>query len=580
MSSINIVAQANAVLGALYESCSNSNRHVFGGSMLSCNDDDIIATTISHRILKKFQRPDPRSEKRLKKACNAQWVEFEEQLRGYSFDCQEMKDKSVIYRARALLHKWFRNWKPSNTVEFTPGETFNPMEGKTSVYQKLNEKSNWCVTHDAADDFISLCYRNLSLKRCAKKFMHTLSKEQSRRIYRVFKNHPCPGYAIFHFRMMTEVITLVHGSRSSSVYKNNEERRFINVEALGNMILQRADALSFREVLALVGNSLDDGQLRHRRMITSASVATVDFSKASDSTIRSIVRLMFPKSVFDTLDRHRSPYVLIDGVYYEPVKMSSMGNGFTFELMSSLLLAIARTLDDSASVYGDDVIIQNHAAQQFVSAAQAIGYKVNEKKTFINSRFRESCGAFYLDGHGYITCYDIKWCQNANDVITSCNKLDAIIRDYPGVADSFRDAHAALLTLLPVYFKGPRPSFTSYDHREFPLYAIDDGYMRKHMRNRKARAFHSLMRDKLGSAFDHLCYDYNDIVYVRQPIYVNILASPPDRDLPDSSAKYASYLYSGMVAKDAIRYSGKWVNKLHAVTPSALSLPVKILLAG
>lgn len=573
MSSNDIVAQANTVLRGLYESCNRDRRYVFGGDMLRGDDSDVIATTICHRILKKFQEPATHVEARLRKECAQAWIDYEALLKTHRFYSQPSSARSVIYRARILLHRWFRNWNPSDVVEFTPGETFCSANGYTSVFQKLSRKKHWCVTPDAADDFIDLCYRTLMLKRCAKKLMHPLTRDQARRIYEVYKNDPRgAGYAIFHHRMVWEVLTFVQGSRSSSVYKDNEKRRFINVEALGNMILQRADAHAVRSVLATVGNSLDDGQLRHRRLISATDVATVDFSNASDSVLREIVRFMFPSNVFKTLDRHRSPYVLIDGVYYEPVKMSSMGNGYTFELMSSLLLAVARVLDSNASVYGDDVIVKNQSAHAFVQAAQAIGFKVNQSKTFIDSRFRESCGAFYLDGHGYVTCYDIHWCRTHADVITSCNKLDRIIRDNPGILpDYFKDAHIALLSLLPNYYRGPRVIMGMGD---FPPYAVDDAYRRKHMRDAKARAFHQLMCGKLGSSIRDLQYNIKDVAYIRVPTYVPKLATPTRVDLSDSTAKYASYLYSGMRAPDVRRNAGTWTLKSYVVLPTGLTLAV------
>lgn len=576
MSSLDLVAQANRVLGVLYESCDHNSRMLFGSDMLRGDDSSIIATTVFHRVLNKFQAPTNRGETLLKKQCSAQWVEYEDRLRKHDFYTFENCDRAVIYRARALLHKWFKNFKPSNDVEFTPGESFVSARGKTSVYRKLLHRQHWCVTHDACDDFIRLCYSNLSLKRCAKAKLRPLDRSQRKRLYKAFEGSKQIGFEIFRFRMLTEVITLVHGSRGSSVPKNNQKRRFINVEALGNMILQRTVAHSFRSVLSRVGNDLEVGQARHRELIRDSSLATIDFSNASDSVIREIVRLMFPKQVFDLLDRYRSPFVLIDGVYHEPVKMSSMGNGFTFELMSAMLLAIARTMDANASVYGDDVIILNQHAHAFIRATQAVGFNVNKTKTFIDSRFRESCGAFYLDGHGYITCYDIKWCQNIKDVITSCNKLFLIARDNPQLS-AFQDAHDALISLIPSLYQGPYPSNGMGD---LPPYAVNDKYLKKHMRDVSARRMHQLICDKAKESLECLCYTPRDFCVVKVPTFIPKLASPHIRDFSEGSViAMSAALYAGGVVKDIIRNTGVWTDKLYIVTHSGILIPAKQLVS-
>ena len=142
-----------------------------------------------------------------------------------------------------------------------------------------------------------------------------------------------------------------------------------------------------------------------------------------------LIDFFFPAKVSRKLAQYRSPMVLIDGDFHVPNKLSSMGNGFTFEVMTILLLAIARTLDDTARVYGDDVVIHSMVAEQFVASCFDICFRVNPKKTFIHSKFRESCGAFYHDDVGYITSFDFKWCETPSDAIISCNKLLCIAQE-------------------------------------------------------------------------------------------------------------------------------------------------------
>ena len=99
------------------------------------------------------------------------------------------------------------------------------------------------------------------------------------------------------------------------------------------------------------------------------------------------MQALFPYGVTELLIKTRSTYVDIDGELIEPYKLSSMGNGFTFEVMSAMLYSIAYALDSSARVFGDDVIISNACAPTFIAVTKIIGFQPNMKKTFINSPF-------------------------------------------------------------------------------------------------------------------------------------------------------------------------------------------------
>jgi hypothetical protein len=83
-------------------------------------------------------------------------------------------------------------------------------------------------------------------------------------------------------------------------------------------------------------------------------------------------------------------------------KFSSMGNGFTFELETLLFYAIAKAAGglqrDELSVYGDDIIIPTRCASDVLAALRFFGFTPNQRKTFVQGPFRESCGGDFFCG--------------------------------------------------------------------------------------------------------------------------------------------------------------------------------------
>lgn len=556
---------ANSILEALHGCINTEALPDFGSGMLHHSNDVVFATTVGHRVLKKFQRPSRGHKQALRQACFDQWVAYEEELSKFDFYSIPSEGRQHLYKARALIHEWCSSFRRNtDVVEFTPGETFVSAKGRVSVYQKLVNKDAWCVTHDACDDFIRLCYNNASLKRCAKAHWPKLGAKEYALLHAKFRNEPHVGYAVFRFMMEQHVITLVHGSRASSVPKNNSEDRFINVEPLGNMILQRQVALPLREILRSVGNDLEIGQEKHRLMIANPRKSTVDFSKASDSVLLELVKFLFPGSVSKLLCRYRSPMVLVGDCYYVPNKLSSMGCGFTFEVMSMILLATARVLDSDASVYGDDVIIETSHAERFVETTGHIYFRVNQKKTFVGTRFRESCGAFYLDDYGYIKCFDLHWLECDNDILIAVNKLYLIMREARiELKPHYREAYEALLRLVPALQIG-------YMHQpEQPDlgFAMSDGARRKHMRSQEVTSLRRRNQTIINLISEAYQVNASDILLCAKPKFVSHLATKTLSHLPDQRAKYASYLYGGRRSPDVIRNSGKWVTSLTLVHP-------------
>lgn len=204
-------------------------------------------------------------------------------------------------------------------------------------------------------------------------------------------------------------VNLQVGNQLVTVPKNSKTDRVIAVEPGFNTWFQKSLGTSIRRRLRREGIDLNS-QERNQQLAFEASIdgslATVDFSSASDSVSEGLVRCLISDSRWATLlDACRSKYGVIDGKAFRWNKFSAMGNGFTFELESLIFYAAAFAVCEylrldtrKISVFGDDVVIPTSAYPLYQSYCEFLGFKINPEKSFATSPFRESCGAHYFDG--------------------------------------------------------------------------------------------------------------------------------------------------------------------------------------
>jgi len=182
----------------------------------------------------------------------------------------------------------------------------------------------------------------------------------------------------------------------------------IAIEPGINLWFQKALGSMIRRRLARFGIDLND-QSRNQSLAYLSSIdgslATVDFSSASDSISLEVVRELLPPRWFQILDIVRSKVGRkSDGTIVRWNKFSSMGNGFTFELESLIFFAAASAvqeylhLDGEISVFGDDVILDVRGYPMFAEYSAFLGFRVNLQKSFSSGGFRESCGSHYFSG--------------------------------------------------------------------------------------------------------------------------------------------------------------------------------------
>jgi hypothetical protein len=205
-------------------------------------------------------------------------------------------------------------------------------------------------------------------------------------------------------------IEAVPGNRITTVPKNAKTDRIIAIEPTLNMFLQKGIGGLIRSKLRKAGVDLNDqrpNQVAARIGSTDGSLATLDLASASDSVSLELCRQLLPPDWFQAMEMTRSPYgVLPSGKVIKYQKISSMGNGFTFELESLLFWAVARAVgelfhprgDRRLFVYGDDLVVPTALAEDLSQWLAYFGFDLNPEKSFVDGPFRESCGKHYFLG--------------------------------------------------------------------------------------------------------------------------------------------------------------------------------------
>lgn len=221
-----------------------------------------------------------------------------------------------------------------------------------------------------------------------------------------------PNWAGFHSRSESDdsytVELAVQPGRLSFVPKDCRTFRPIVVEPLLSGLYQKGFGSYIKRRLKLNGLDLTS-QVRNQNLARigslDGSLATVDLSSASDTISEALVWELLPFDWADALSYGRSSHIEYKGRSIKLEKFSSMGNAYTFELESLIFYAFALSVcdelsvsSDNVSVYGDDIIIPVSCFSLLKQVLEAAGFQLNEKKSFSEGPFRESCGADYYLG--------------------------------------------------------------------------------------------------------------------------------------------------------------------------------------
>lgn len=242
--------------------------------------------------------------------------------------------------------------------------------------------------------------------------------------------------------ILPDVITskpwkLVMGNLVSTVSKNLVTDRTIAAEPDINLFFQRAVGKKIARRLRRFGIDLRD-QTNNQLACFLAyrlGLATVDLKDASNSNVLLPILAILDFEWGELITALRSPYgtfssrkdVLSNKAeWFEYNMLSSMGNGFTFELETAVFFAIALACGCDIGetwVYGDDIIIPQTRVPLVSSVLSVFGHSVNAEKSFTEGTFFESCGVYTFTGID-VTPLKIKDYLNApKDTIVLANKL-------------------------------------------------------------------------------------------------------------------------------------------------------------
>lgn len=268
----------------------------------------------------------------------------------------------------------------------------------------------------------------------------------------------------------------VRGNRFSTAPKDAMKDRPIAAEPSINVFYQLALGQAMCRCLKKIGIDLRDGQALHRHLACEASktgcAATVDLKNASDTVAYNLVRLLLPADWFLLLTELRSPFTRMNARDISRVarrkgitgdrwvkleKFSSMGNGFTFELETILFWAISdhavqmAGLSDSTRTlcYGDDIICDSRCATAVISALKFFGFSVNKDKTFVDGKFRESCGGDFWEGRPVRPYFLKASLDEPQQLIAAANQIRRVALDLYGGLGPFTDIWFALQNQLP-----------------------------------------------------------------------------------------------------------------------------------
>ena len=234
---------------------------------------------------------------------------------------------------------------------------------------------------------------------------------------------------------------VVRGNRFTTVDKDALKNRGICIEPSLNVFLQLAvgEYISNRMKRKL-GWDKSSAQVFHKTLARIGSltgaVATIDLSSASDTICRNLVKLLLTPAWFRLVDDLRSHFTLIRGRWVKLEKFSSMGNGFTFELETLLFWSLARAIQQiegtkecpytpglTTSVFGDDIIVPTSVSRSYIAALRFFGFTPNPDKTFVEGKFRESCGGDYHSGFDVRPHFQKEVCDEPHRLISLANGL-------------------------------------------------------------------------------------------------------------------------------------------------------------
>jgi hypothetical protein len=237
------------------------------------------------------------------------------------------------------------------------------------------------------------------------------------------------------------------------------------------MYIQKAVGTHIRRRLKRIGIDLND-QTINQRLARQGSIdgmtATIDLAAASDSISNALCTFLIPEEWMTLLNTIRCDHgMLPDGSYITYKKISSMGNGFTFELESLIFWAITQACEDAisrqkgldkhqCSVYGDDIICRTTSAKLVIGVLDYCGFSTNVDKSYIQGPFRESCGAHYFNGIDVTPFHIRRPIIGLDQCFLVLNSLRRWMSTNGIMDPRYVDIYRKYVRMLPVKWQQPR----------------------------------------------------------------------------------------------------------------------------
>jgi hypothetical protein len=261
--------------------------------------------------------------------------------------------------------------------------------------------------------------------------------------------------------------SVVAGSKLVTVPKNAKTDRVICIEPDLNMYFQKGIGSCIRRRLQRWGLLTPKAQQINAELArvgsANGSLATVDLSSASDSIHMELVRLLLPGDWVAALEQSRSPFtVLPSGAVYTLRKVSSMGNGFTFELETLIFYGLCsavidllstQDMDRQCTVFGDDIIIATDLVQPLREVLSYFGFVMNPKKTFSSGQFRESCGKHYFSGTDVTPFYVRDRIDSVHRKYWAANTIKRYSRLDWGLNPRYQHVYDSVVSSIPEFFR-------------------------------------------------------------------------------------------------------------------------------
>lgn len=252
-------------------------------------------------------------------------------------------------------------------------------------------------------------------------------------------------------------------SRLLTVPKDAKTDRTIAAEPTGNIFLQKGVGGYLRKRLRRYGIDLDD-QSRNQELASlsvTLNLATLDLSAASDTISIGLCKALLPPDMFKILDDLRSPAFKLGKKIGRFHKLSSMGNGFTFELETLIFWAVAKAVlhiekcSGPIGVYGDDIIVPQPIARRVIATLESFGFTINLGKSFVDGRFFESCGKHYFDSVDVTPIYQKRVVDCDLEISRLLNRVYDLAYERPYLESEkiFGKVHSRLFSLLPEKLK-------------------------------------------------------------------------------------------------------------------------------